>query len=41
VYSSFERVDPHGYVRDFLEFPREGAIKEWLEVRSIYVYIYI
>ena len=32
VYSSFERVDPHGFVRDFVEYPRDGAIANWLEV---------
>jgi len=31
VYSSFERVDPHGYVRDFVERDREGALRDWMD----------
>jgi len=31
VFSSFERVDLHGYVRDFVERDREGALRDWMD----------
>ena len=30
IYSSFERVDPDGYLRDFVKKDREGSIADWL-----------
>jgi len=31
IYSTFERVDPDGYVRDFLKLERAAAISSWFE----------
>lgn len=31
IYSSFERIDPDGYCRDFVKKDRAGSIADWLQ----------
>ena len=35
IYSTFERVDPDGYLRDFVKLERSAAIATWFANDSV------